>query len=429
MKRILTTLAMVLLLCSGAGTVALAKSKSDSATFSVVRYDTLSYVIKSYIEESTSKHFQDPTIPRFLIKDRTDSFIFGVGGYVAALGYYDNNNLKGPYFMVSSIPIGSKLLNPNYFDLNMSQTRLSFKVIGITKKGVVSAYIETDFAGTSYAMRLRHAYVEFLGIKVGKGWTTYIDDSSINTIDPEGPMSLATRLLPLVSYTNKFGKYYKLTAALEFPQDVTVTFPGVLTESGNTESHQVLQSYPDIPITLTYNRGPYHFFVGYNQRLMKFSEMGKKFAPHYTFSGQLSGSYSFDSSSALFHKFFLQGIHTYGMADCIQDLSNLGYNAIVTADLAHIKLIHNTAFYAGYHLGINKKNQINLVYSYLKQWNLDSLGYDDLYDQGHYAALNYMREFLDYGTFGVEGLFGMKKNIAGETGYNFRINLYLRYDF
>lgn len=427
MKQIFAVAAMLLLLVTCGRETAFAKG--DSAAFSVVKYDTLSYVIKSYIEESSSKYFQDPTIPRFLIKDRTDSFIFGVGGYVAALGYYDNNNLAGPYFMVSSIPVGNKRLNPNYFDLNMSQTRLSFKVIGITKRGVVNAYIETDFAGSNYAMRLRHAYLEFMGIKIGKGWSSYIDNSYVSTIDPEGPMSLATRLLPLVSYTRKIGKYYKMTVALEFPQDVTVTFPGTMTESGNSESHQVLQSYPDIPVTFMYDRGPCHFFVGYNQRLMKFSELGKKFAPHYTFSGQLSGSYSFGQTETLSHKIFLQGIHTYGMADCIQDLSNLGYNAIVSSDLQTIDLIHNTAFYAGYSIEINKKNQINFVYSYLKQWNLESLGYDDLYEQGHYAAVNYMREFLDYGTFGVEGLWGMKQQVGGKRGNNFRINLYIRYDF
>jgi hypothetical protein len=268
-----------------------------------------------------------------------------------------------------------------------------------------------------------------MGIKIGKGWSSYIDNSYVSTIDPEGPMSLATRLLPLVSYTRKIGKYYKMTVALEFPQDVTVTFPGTMTESGNSESHQVLQSYPDIPITFMYDRGPCHFFVGYNQRLMKFSELGKKFAPHYTFSGQLSGSYSFGQTETLSHKIFLQGIHTYGMADCIQDLSNLGYNAIVSSDLQTIDLIHNTAFYAGYSIEINKKNQINFVYSYLKQWDLESLGYDDLYEQGHYAAVNYMREFLDYGTFGVEGLWGMKQQVGGKRGNNFRINLYIRYDF
>ena len=165
MKQIFAVAAMLLLFVTCGRETAFAKG--DSAAFSVVKYDTLSYVIKSYIEESSSKYFQDPTIPRFLIKDRTDSFIFGVGGYVAALGYYDNNNLAGPYFMVSSIPVGNKRLNPNYFDLNMSQTRLSFKVIGITKRGVVNAYIETDFAGSNYAMRLRHAYLEFMGIKIG----------------------------------------------------------------------------------------------------------------------------------------------------------------------------------------------------------------------------------------------------------------------
>ena len=67
--------------------------------------------------------------------------------------------------------------------------------------------------------------------------------------------------------------------------------------------------------------------------------------------------------------------------------------------------------------------------SNLKQWNLDSLGYDNLYDSGHYVCFNYMREFLEYGIFGVEGLYGMKRDISGNRGDNFRISLYLRYDF
>lgn len=406
------------------------KSDTLSSTgLTVVRYDSLSAVIKSYIDESSGKYFQDPVVPRFLIKDRKDSFIFGIGGYVAAHGYYDHNNVEGPYFMVGSIPVGTNRINPNYFDLSMAQTRLSFKVIGVTNAGVINAYVETDFMGSGTTIRLRHAYLEFLGIKVGKGWSTYMDDESINTIDPEGPLSLSTRLLPLISFSNKFGDHLKLGVALEFPQDVTVTFPGALTPSGDTESHQALQSYPDIPLSIIYNKNNWHLYFGYNQRIMKFSELGKVFNPHYTYSAQISGNYTFETGEEYTHKIYGQVLHTYGMADCIQDLGSMGYNAVVSSDLSSIKLIHNTATHLGYHFAFKGKNQINFAYSYMKQWDLDSLGYENLYDQGHYAVLNYMREFLQYGTFGVEGLWGMRQNNNGARGYNFRINLYLRYDF
>ena len=48
--------------------------------------DSLSSILKSYVEATSSKYFQDPRIPRFLMVDRNDTFVFGIGGYVAAHG-------------------------------------------------------------------------------------------------------------------------------------------------------------------------------------------------------------------------------------------------------------------------------------------------------------------------------------------------------
>ncbi len=405
------------------------KESSSEPHFSVVGKDSISVEFANYLEEATSKHFQDPSIPRFLIKDRSDRFVFGVGGYVAALGYYDYNNLDDPSFIVSEINTPTQAHSADKLNLYMGLTRLSFRLTGKTKAGMINAYIETDFLNDNQIMRLRHAYVEYLGIKVGQTWTTYRDEESIPTLDPQGPISLSQRRVPQISYSYKFKNGIKLSAGIEFSQSTSVTYPVLEDTTVVPQIDNVAQSFPDVPLSFSYTNDKFHIYAGVNIRYMKFTRLEEYFPKQFTFSTQVSGNWAFYKNKSFSHTLFWHGIYAYGMLDCIQDLTDQGLDIIAPTVLDRTKVIPAYAFHFGYQFRWLHNNEINMIYSYAHTYDNSNLGYSHLYRTGQYACVNYLRKVLTYGVIGAEVLGGKRMNVNGDKGWDFRINLLLRYDF
>lgn len=90
-----------------------------------------------------------------------DGTTFSVGGYVKAEGIFTD-------------PDGDE----SYFDSSARQSRLNFKVDREIEGHDVTAFVEGDFwdnatdaSDTSYAMRLRHAYIKVDNLTLGQTWT------------------------------------------------------------------------------------------------------------------------------------------------------------------------------------------------------------------------------------------------------------------
>ncbi len=67
-------------------------------------------------------------------------------------------------------------------------------------------FIETDFYGTSSALRLRHAYGTWGGLLAGQTWTTFMDDDNLpRTIDFEAPTAFAQIRQAQARWTQKAG--------------------------------------------------------------------------------------------------------------------------------------------------------------------------------------------------------------------------------
>ncbi|MBO5720952.1 MAG: hypothetical protein J6R61_05450, partial [Bacteroidales bacterium] len=171
-------------------------------------------------KESESPYFQDPRAPRFIMVDRKNRVAFGIGGYVKATTSYDFSGIIDDVdFITYDIPIPKGDLNRSQLLMDASTSRLFFKLVGqnrILKK--FSAYIETDFRGNNYALRLRQAYLSFRGMTIGQTWSTFTDLAAIPpTIDFEGPSaSIATRNVQF-RYTLPFRNKWEFAIAIENP--------------------------------------------------------------------------------------------------------------------------------------------------------------------------------------------------------------------
>nr|MCU0403726.1 porin [Chitinophagaceae bacterium] len=117
---------------------------------------------------------------------------FKFGGYVKADLIHDFNPIGSPdFFDVSKIPTDGSEGQTTHF--NLKETRLLLDVRTPSKIGDIRAYIETDFYGTSGALRIRHAFID-INDKwlIGQWWSNFMDENIIpNTLDFEKPTAYA----------------------------------------------------------------------------------------------------------------------------------------------------------------------------------------------------------------------------------------------
>lgn len=406
-------------------------SGKASAQF-VASSDSLPPDLYDYLVNSSSKHFHDPSIPRFLIKDRSYNFILGIGGYVQALALYDMSGMDDIAFVTSEIPDGTiskdnPFKNTDVMNFDMGMSRLYLKLIGVTSKGYINAYVETDFHNSENYLRLRQAYLQFMGFTVGQAWSTFRGAESPTTLDVQGPPSMSDRRMPLVAYTIKLSKKedLKLTLALELPSSTTISVPDL---NGGYEVKSVYQDVPDIPVSVHWNRDRFYLFAATNVRSMKYPVSGDKYKKALSYAAHSSARWTFLKQSRSTHNFYLQGIYAYGMVDCIQDLDGMGMNIVVAPTLDALDINRGWGVSAAYQF-LWGLNQINAIYSRVHVNGDIISGEDAMYRSGQYLAFNYLRNMLKHGVVGVETLYGRKVLQSGDVLDDLRFNILLRYDF
>jgi len=131
-------------------------------------------------------------------------------------------------FDTRTIPVDdSEGTNSN---IHAKETRLNLDVRGMAEGRELRMFIETDFYGTSSALRLRHAYGSWGGLLAGQTWTTFMDDDNLpRTIDFESPTAFAQIRQAQVRWTAKAGDAVTWSAAVEDNKSAIViptTVPG-----------------------------------------------------------------------------------------------------------------------------------------------------------------------------------------------------------
>jgi len=403
--------------------------EKDGKTLSLVRTDSLPEILQYYLNESTSKHFEDPKIPRFLIKDRTDSFVFGVGGGVDAKIFYDYDGDTGDKISFEKEDVSHDLDN-DVIDFDLTATNISFKVLGKTKRGVIDAFINADFSGGGGNLKLKQAYVNVFGLRIGKTNTGFRDDESIDMVDEDAVLSNTARKVPQVSYSRKFKNGMRVQGGFEFPQSVSVTEYAKYDSLIGISSIKTL--LPDFTANWYYSRERLHLYAGAAMRYENYYDYSNVFRGALCYAFQLSGNWSLVKTSRPTHKLFFQGIWTRGMADCCRNVRDQGASAVVVYD----EPITNSRFYVpclwGASAGYQAKfglNTIGLSYSVVNVYTQNSTDLGTPYSWAHAAGINYLRKVFQYGVIGCEFVAGRKYDRDGNKYTNMRGYLYLRYDF
>jgi len=406
--------------------------KEKEKAFSIIRTDSLSQILADYLQMTTSKHFEDPRIPRFLIQDRTDHFVFGVGGRVEGKFYYDIGGVDGNGFKLISDdqePHKNDLVN-----MSLSSTTLQFKVLGKTKRGVIDAYITADFSGTDGTLKLGHAYVDVFGLRIGQTDSGFRDDESINLVDGGGHFSGTSRKVPQVSYSYRFKNGIRLQGGVELPNSATYLYKGRVEPLSQAIISDLKLPYPDLTVNMYYTGEKCHFYAGVLGRVLKyycdmFDGMKGYYSGSVAYGLQLGSNFYLAKTSAQSHRIFLQGVWSDGVNDCLKILRKKGQNLVIPVEAAApYEIPKGLGGQIGYQVRWNNST-VNLQYSVVKVSGYKNAHFDELFDWGHSATVNYMLKFLKYGTVGAEAVAGRSWDLGGRGSYNFRGYIFIRYDF
>ncbi|MBR5532855.1 MAG: porin [Bacteroidales bacterium] len=373
-------------------------------------------------KESESPYFQDPRAPRFIMVDRKNRVAFGIGGYVKATTSYDFSGIIDDVdFITYDIPIPKGDLNRSQLLMDASTSRLFFKLVGqnrILKK--FSAYIETDFRGNNYALRLRQAYLSFRGMTIGQTWSTFTDLAAIPpTIDFEGPSaSIATRNVQF-RYTLPFRNKWEFAIAIENP-NYTATL--------NDFVQIAKQRCPDIPIYIQYewNKGS-HVRVSGILRGMRYNDLlNIKGRTAFGWGVQLSGVANMGRKFVCYY----QGMYGKGISKYVNDLGGNNLDLGITDNGGCLKPIPTAGAVVGLQYNILQNLFASVNYSYLRLFDNDDILYSpSMYKQGQYLAANMFMTVANDWQFGVEYLWGARKNQDDLKSRANRVQVMAQYNF
>jgi hypothetical protein len=104
--------------------------------------------------------------------------------------------------------------------LHARESRLALGTITETPGGWVLTYLETDFfaggGATTYAMRMRHAYVSWQYLLAGQTWSNFLDvDAKGKTVESNGATGGGTARRPQVRLTFPLTERLRLALAFE----------------------------------------------------------------------------------------------------------------------------------------------------------------------------------------------------------------------
>ena len=380
------------------------------------------------MKEAFPLAYNDPAAPRFIFFDDSKNFIFGVGGYVQLTGVYDFNGVESyDFFTTSTIALKGHQPGASY-GMTVGQSRFFFKLIGDTGVGRLVSYIEMEFQGPDNTPKLQQAFVQFKGFTLGKAWSTFGDMSAIpTTIDEEGPCSGIEIRQPMIRYTYNYNDTWQTSLALEY---------GKVSISPDLKNVRTIrQRIPDIPLNVRYQSpNGSHIQAGAILRNMYYKDyVNDKDRLKTGWGTMLSGKLRLSEANS----FMFQGVYGQGIANYIQDISGMisnggpenGYDLVPSAHhTGKMSLPRMWGAFGAFQQNWNENLYSTLVYSYTRLQNIGSLE-KTTYKYAQYAAVNLLWNFTEYGTTGIEYVFGRRNDFNKDYGNANRINMMVQYRF
>lgn len=365
--------------------------------------------------------FEDPAAPRFLFLDKKGEVALGIGGYLKAVGEYDvDGAVDNNDFYTNMIPVPLNPAQRQRFGATAAHSTIFLKMVTRpTKVGRVIVYMQTNFTGPSYGLRLKQAYVTVGHVTLGKARSTFADAPAMApTVDDQGPSGQVTAKNMLVQYMSPSWNGFSFAASAELP-DVSFT--------EGTQSASISQRFPDIPAYIQYawDKGSSHIRLSGIMRQLSYRNLA-------TQSNHFVTGYGVQISAITFFTpdFNFFGHYTYGkgIASYVNDLADLGYDLIPSSAAGALKAPGVAGWTAG--LQYNFTPKLFATASYSRAQLYDTAGMSaDTYRYAQYIAANVFYNLWGDLRVGAEYLHGTRKNVSGISGKANRFEAMLQYSF
>lgn len=377
--------------------------------------------ILELFRETESLHFQDPKSPRFMLIDKKQRYSLGIGGFVKVRVASDFNGENDPHgFSPYNINVPNSTATNGRFDLDAGETRIFLKLVGKNRVfGNYSAYIETDFLGPDYSLRLRQAYISARGFLVGQTWTTFTDLAALSpTIDFEGPCSNTAFRNVQIRYTYNFDPRWQLALAAEIPATLATL---------GDDTRSVSQRMPDIPLYLQYNwKSGSHIRASGILRGMTYNDrLTDQNRSVFGWGVQLSSVAQFCNLT-----FYGQGVYGKGIARYIDDLNNGELDMVPDKfKPGYEQALPMWGAYGGLKYNFTKDLFISGTYSQVRIYSSHDSFQPASYRYGQYAVGNLFYNLTPDCQIGVEYLWGKRMNVDGMSGKSNRVQAMIEYNF
>lgn len=332
-----------------------------------------------------------------------------IGGYVKADFIHDFDAIEATdsFDTTTILTDGSQRENSRY---HARQSRLSFDARWLVDQRVVRTFVEADFFGNTTtnanAFRLRHAYGRIGRFTAGQTWTTFTDPSAVpQTLDVEGAVSNVNRRQALARWDQPLLEGALLfAAALEDPS-VVIESPTMLAGEARTDT-------PDFIARIRVEPEWGEFQVAGIVRQLGFQPIGMPELKETAWGFNFTGSALMLPGTKAYYQFtFGEGIGSYrGSPDLVATGPMTGEIVPVIGWLTGVK--HEWTDRLSSNVTISKVN-------------LDAFAGQDpasLKDTT-YLAVNLIQNPLERVFWGIEYLYGIRKEVGGAEGSANRLQI------
>ncbi len=320
-------------------------------------------------------------------------------------------------FVTAEIPLANSEEAGKGPRLTMSarSSRFNFDFRTPTGVGSIRAFLETDFAGSSNVLRLRHAYGQWDEWLVGQTWSTFADpEAEPDGVDFEGLNAISLFRQPQIRWTPQREGPLSMSYAIENPR-VDVTNAGGVSQ------------FPDLIVrarvnTDTPRKGHIHAALLLRQlRAEPFDER---------FEIKSSAGWGLNTSGSINTPFWDERDETKfafyagkGIGRYISDLDAAGgQDGVYDPIEGKLNALPARAFYFGYQHWWNDFLRSTLTYGTVWVDNLD-IQSGDAYHHTRRGTINLLWSPIRRLELGAEFLYGQRINKSGERGTAKQIQL------
>lgn len=348
-----------------------------------------------------------------------------IGGYVKTVLVYNFDPLEiQDRFIVGSIPV-SEASSANIeaqSSITASQSRLNFDLRQSTDVGILRAFIEGDFAGSSDTFRLRHAFGQWDNVLIGKTWSAFMDaEASPEELDFEGLNGRVNVRQAQLRIMPNLGKKYEFQFSLEDPN------PQVENGQGVTRTPDMVASARFTPHDRLHVKLG---LIGREIRAQRDRSIGTGVEKEFGWGASLSGRFStpkYDNRDGLLFQLNAgSGIGRY-----VNDLSSVGsFDGIFNTASGELELFDILAGYVSLQHWWSTKRILrsNFTFGVVEVDNPDFVE-GDAYKRTLRFSSNIFWSPTPRIEFGAEYLWGRRQNEDGTDGDATQIQVGARYLF